>query len=266
MTHFAEIARLEEEGKPFIVATVIDSAGSTPQKPGSRMVVLADGTTIGTVGGGAIEHQIRAAAAVLFQSTDSSRLMETHLTHDLGMCCGGKMKVFLEKHGGACRLVVFGAGHVGRSLAALAATVGFRVTVVDEREEWLTSERFLTATERVLRDPAAVAREQRGGEDCFFCVTTHDHPLDQAVVEALLRVPFRYLGVIGSRRKAERFRQRLRAQGFSDAEVERMRSPMGLPIGALGPDEIAVSIVAELLQVRRSVAASGSQRLKAVTE
>jgi xanthine dehydrogenase accessory factor len=113
MDFYAEIAALAAEGRAFVVATVIDSAGSTPQKPGSKMVILPDGTVRGTVGGGAIELQIVTAARELMQGADTSRIIETHLTHDLGMCCGGKMKVFLERHGEAARLWVFGVGHVG---------------------------------------------------------------------------------------------------------------------------------------------------------
>ena len=251
MDLYAEIAALVAEGRPFVLATVIESAGSTPQKPGSKMVVLGDGSLRGTVGGGAIEHQILEAAKALLESPEQTRTIETHLTHELGMCCGGRMKVFLEKHGAPVRLTVFGAGHVARELAALAHQVGFRVTVVDARPEWATAERF-PGIERVLKDPADYARTLSGGTGHCFCITTHDHPLDQAVVEALLNKPAAYLGVIGSRRKAERFRMRLKAGGAEDSALERNRSPMGLPIGALTPQEIAVSIVAELVQVRRA--------------
>jgi xanthine dehydrogenase accessory factor len=160
------------------------------------------------------------------------------------------MQLFLETHVPAARLWVFGAGHVAKELAQLAGHVGFHVTVVDERPEWATAERFPSAT-RVLRNPATVASELPGGPDCYFCVTTHDHPLDQAVVEALLPKQAAYVGVIGSRRKAERFRQRLLAADFTEAQVERLRSPMGVSIHALTPAEIAVSIVAELVATRR---------------
>ena len=250
MDLYAEMAALVAEGRPFVLATVIESAGSTPQKPGSKLVVLGDGSLRGTVGGGAIEHQILQAARALLESTEQTRVIETHLTHELGMCCGGRMKVFLEKHGAPARLTVFGAGHVATELAALAHRVGFRVTVVDARSEWARPERFPGCEVR-LADPADVARELSGGPDCYFCVTTHDHPLDQAVVKALLNKPSAYLGVIGSRRKAERFRMRLQAAGAQAADIERLRSPMGVPIGALTPEEIAVSIVGELIQVRR---------------
>jgi xanthine dehydrogenase accessory factor len=250
MDLYADIAALATEGRPFVLATVIESAGSTPQKPGSKMVVLGDGSLRGTVGGGAIEHQIIQAALALLEAPEQTRVIETHLTHELGMCCGGRMKVFLEKHGAPVRLTVFGAGHVAKELAALAHKVGFRVTVVDARPEWASAERF-PGCEVLLRDPADHARAVTGSPRDYFCVTTHDHPLDQAVVEELLNKPSAYLGVIGSRRKAERFRMRLKAGGAEDAALERLRSPMGLPIGALTPEEIAVSIIAELVQVRR---------------
>jgi xanthine dehydrogenase accessory factor len=251
MDLYSELARLNAEGTPFVLATVVETSGSTPQKPGSKMLVLGDGSVRGTVGGGAIEHQIVQASRELLESGEQSRFIETHLTHDLGMCCGGKMKVFLEKHGAGARLWVFGAGHVAKELAALAKRVGFRVTVVDERSEWLNAERFPAVDERVLRHPSDVARELKGGPDCYFCITTHDHPLDQEVLELVLRKPSAYVGVIGSRRKAERFKMRLGAAGFSTAELERVRSPMGVAIHALTPEEIAVSIVAELIAERR---------------
>jgi xanthine dehydrogenase accessory factor len=251
MTLFADMAALQEEGRPFVLATVIGAHGSTPQKPGSKLVVLGGGELRGTVGGGAIEKQIvDAALALLADASAQTRTIETHLTHDLGMCCGGRMTVFLEKHAAAPVLVVLGAGHVAKEVAALAAHVGFQVTVVDERAEWLTAARFPTARlQRAPPDDAAKAHP--GGPDVFAVVTTHDHPLDQACVEALLRKPLRWLGLIGSRRKAERFRQRLLAGGFTADEVARLESPMGLPIGALTPREIAVSIVARLIEVRR---------------
>ena len=252
MDLYSQIAQLTLEGRPFVLATVIDSSGSTPQKPGSKMVVISDGTILGTVGGGAIEMQIVEAAKELFKASDTTRVIETHLTHDLGMCCGGRMKVFLEKHGSATRLWIYGAGHVAKELAALAKQVGFWVGVVDERKEWATRERFPEVDELVLKHPADHARQESGGPECFYCITTHDHPLDQAVVEALLPKPSAYLGLIGSRRKAERFKMRLLAAGVNEKDLARLRSPMGLPIHALTPAEIAVSIVGELIALRRS--------------
>src|SRR4051812_33551425 len=114
MDLYGEIAKLSREGRPFVLATVIESQGSTPQKPGSKLVVLESGQQLGTVGGGAIELQIVRAAQELLVSGTRTRVIETHLTHDLGMCCGGRMKVFLEKHEQIPQLWVFGAGHVAK--------------------------------------------------------------------------------------------------------------------------------------------------------
>jgi xanthine dehydrogenase accessory factor len=248
---YADIAQLEAEGRAFVVATVVASHGSTPQKPGSKLVVLENGELKGTVGGGAIEKQVVDAALELLKDPSAdSRTLETHLTHDLGMCCGGQMTVFLEKHAAAARLFLFGAGHVARELAAVAARAGFRVTVIDERAGLATRERFPDA-ELAVSHPADYARTVVGGPDAFFCIATHDHPLDQACAEALLEKPSAYLGVIGSRRKAERFRQRFVAAGFSEAAIARVESPMGVAINALTPGEIAVSIAARLIAVRR---------------
>jgi xanthine dehydrogenase accessory factor len=249
---YGALQRLTDDGTPFVLCTVIASHGSTPQKPGSKLVVTPDGTLIGTVGGGAIEKQIvDAALALLNDAGATTTTLETHLTHELGMCCGGKMSVFLEKHARAPALVLFGAGHVAKELSALAVASGFVVTVADERVEWATAERFPGAT--VLQRPADdVAREAVGGPDTYYCVATHDHPLDQRCVEALLDKPWAYLGVIGSRRKAERFRQRLLAAGFSKERVAAFECPMGVDVGALTPVEIAVSITARLISVRRA--------------
>ena len=125
------------------------------------------------------------------------------------------------------------------------------MTVIDERAEWLNAERFPHA-ERRLEPPDLVAKAVAGGAHTYCCVTTHDHPLDQACIEALAKTPLRYLGVIGSARKAAKFRQRMKAAGFTDDEVARFESPMGVDIAALTPAEIAVSIVARLIAVRRA--------------
>ncbi len=251
MEPFADIARLAEEGTPFVIATVIDTRGSTPQKPGTRVVVLENGQTFGTIGGGAIEKQVVDAALELFGNGEAStRVLETHLTHDLGMCCGGTMRVFLERHGAPARLHIFGAGHVAKELASTAQRCGFRVRVIDERAELANPQRF-PECELVLQPPADVARALNGTHLDFACITTHDHALDQACVEALLRKPLAYLGVIGSRRKAERFRMRLVAAGFTPGEIERLHCPMGVLIKAATPAEIGVSIASELIAVRR---------------
>lgn len=265
MILFSELARLEAEGRPFVLCTVTATQGSTPQKTGARLVVRHDGSLSGTVGGGAIEQQVVDAAKALLKSPGSdAKTIETHLTHDLGMCCGGRMTVFLEKHGGRPSLFIFGAGHVAQELAVLAHRVGFSITVVDERAEWLTATRFPDAT-LSMGPPDLVAQKLIGDSNTYCCVTTHDHPLDQACVEALLRTPLAYLGLIGSQRKAARFRHRLEAAGFTGTEIERFESPMGLNIGAVTPAEIAVSVVARLVELRRSREGAADRAANAIS-
>ena len=252
------LARWRAAGRRFVLLTVVESRGFTPQKPGVHMLLAADGETAGTIGGGAIEHDCLSQAHDLLASDERARTVRRQLTTELGMCCGGEMVVHLEVLEALPRLFVFGAGHVARPLAALAATCGFAVHVVDARPEWLSAERFPHATHE-LRAPDDLARElataagERAGEDAntYAVVTTHDHALDQRVVQELLRRELRFTGLIGSLAKQRKFALRLRARGFSDAQITRLRSPVGLAIGARTPEEIAVSIVAELVAVRR---------------
>jgi xanthine dehydrogenase accessory factor len=247
-----EMVKLAGEGRTFVTATVVHVQGSVPQRPGAKLLV-ADGVQAGTVGGGALEHRLaELSRALLSDPARTTELVELHLVRDLAMCCGGSVKAFLEKVEPPERLVVFGAGHVGRALAAQGRELGFVVTVVDEREDWATAERFPGA-ELALRHPGEWARHAATDGRTYACVMTHDHALDQEIVEALLRKPLRYLGLIASRRKSEMFRTRLDAKGFTAEEIARLRSPMGVYVGAVSPEEIAVSIAGELVAVRRNV-------------
>jgi xanthine dehydrogenase accessory factor len=251
------LGRWRAAGRRFVLLTVVESRGFTPQKPGTHMLFAEGGECSGTIGGGAIEHDCLREAAALLGSGDTSRTLRRQLTTELGMCCGGEMVVHLEVLEGLPRLFVFGAGHVARPLADLAGTCGFAVHVIDARPEWLDAERFPHAT-RLLRAPDVAARELELGPADFAVVTTHDHPLDQRVAQELLRRELRFTGVIGSLAKQRKFALRLRARGFSDEQIARMRTPVGLAIGARTPEEIAVSIVSELIAVRRGASpASG---------
>lgn len=244
------LARWRAEGRRFVLLTVVEARGFTPQKPGGRMLLGEEGETAGTIGGGAIEHACLADARAMLASGDTTRMVRRQLTTELGMCCGGEMVVHLEVLEARPRLVVFGAGHVARPLAALSHDCGFAVTVVDARGEWLTPERFPNAT-RLLREPDAAARDGDWSAADHAVVTTHDHALDQRVVQELLPRELRFTGLIGSLAKQRKFALRLRARGFSEDQVARLRTPVGLAIGARTPEEIAVSIVAELVAVRR---------------
>jgi xanthine dehydrogenase accessory factor len=245
------LARWRATRRPFVLATVIGTRGFTPRKAAAHMLIAADGELIGTIGGGAIEREVIERARALFESGGHARL-DRHLTQELGMCCGGEMSVFLEAILPAPRLHVFGAGYIAKPLAAIAAGCGFEVTVVDARPEWATGERFPTSAVRV-EDPEGFARTLATEPGDTVVIVTHDHALDQRLVQALIRKPLRFLGMIGSIPKQRKFALRLRARGFGDHEIARLHTPLGLAIGAATPEEIAVSAMAQLIAVRRGI-------------
>jgi xanthine dehydrogenase accessory factor len=247
---WAALARWREEGRRMVLLTVVESRGFTPRKPGTHMLLDADGATVGTIGGGAIEHEALTEGAALLASGGGARTVKKHLTQDLGMCCGGEMVIYLETLESPPRLFVFGAGYVARPIAALAAACGFAVTVIDAREEWASAERF-PGMRVQCEPPEDVARSLACHADDYAVVVTHDHALDQRVVQELLRKGLKFTGMIGSLAKQRKFALRLKARGFSDEQVARLRTPLGLSIGAQTPEEIAVSVLAEMVAVRR---------------
>lgn len=245
------LARWRAEGRRFALASVIESRGFTPRKPGAHMLVAEDGSTCGTIGGGAIEHQVLAEARALLQGGGVS-LVKKHLTQELGMCCGGEMAVFLEVLEPAPRLHLFGAGYIARALATLASDCGFDVTVADGRPEWAVAERF-PGCRLAAVGPEDYLRGLDTSPGDYAVVATHDHALDQRLVQELLRRPLKFVGMIGSVPKQRKFALRLRARGFSDEQIARLRTPLGMPIGADTPEEIAVSAMGELIAARRGV-------------
>jgi xanthine dehydrogenase accessory factor len=217
------------------------------------MLLTADGHW-GTVGGGRVENAAMAAARELLGSRRGPRLVTYDVVQDLGMSCGGTMRLLFEPMTPPPRLVIFGAGHLSESLCAMASLAGFDVVVCDEREDWLTEARFPAAQTRILGPlEEAVDRAALDGATFVACVTP-GHADDERVVRALFQgnhAP-RYLGVIGSRRKAALLRKGLVDAGIPAERAEAIRIPMGIDIGAADPPEIAVSIVAELVATLRA--------------
>jgi xanthine dehydrogenase accessory factor len=238
---------------PAVLATVVQSVGSAPQEAGAKLLVTQGGEASGTVGGGAFEQRVLEEARALLTGDARTKLVELNLSRDLGMCCGGVMTVFLERVALPARLVVLGAGHIARPLVELASAVGFEAVVIDEREAWADPERFPKAKQVHCDDPEAVVAELALDADTAVVVVTHHHPLDQALVRALVASRAGFCGLVGSEAKRNKFRMRLEAQGMPAAARARLRSPLGLQIGAETPEEIALSIVAELVAWRRGV-------------
>lgn len=243
-------------GRRVVLATIVRASGSTPRRQGAKMVVRADGSIAGTIGGGAFEAMVGEDARDLLAQDEPRPLLKRYTFTEqgedaLGMACGGTAEVLLEPAGPAERLVIFGAGHVGLALARLAAPLGFRPEIVDDRRDACQAARSLAPGEVVQCDP-----EYRDGipvldASCYVAVLTRCHRTDYLALRRVLREPVRYLGLIGSARKKKVLFERLRSEDRAgDDELDRIRCPIGLPLGGDTPEEIAVSIVAELLQER----------------
>lgn len=233
-------------GHDAALVTVVGVEGSAPRASGARMLVYADGSIVGTVGGGTWEHKLIEAAVRAIPAGRPVRF-QAHLTRDLGMCCGGAMDALIEPLSTQERLHLFGAGHVAHALAPIALALGFEVIVYDDRDDWLTPERFPGCT-HVCADPRR-RLPALGPRDAVVLVT-HSHALDQDLLQSLLPEPFGYLGLIGSRAKVAKFFVRLRAAGMDPALFSKVCAPIGLDLGGREPAEIAVSIAAELVRVR----------------
>ncbi len=234
------------------MATILERHGSTPSTPGQKLWVGADGSCVGTVGGGAVEREILAALAgmVSADATAAHAIRTFKLGAELGMCCGGQVTALLEPIAGLVPCLIVGGGHVATAVAPLLARVGFAVTVVDARDAWGRDGR-IPGVQCVVGDYDEVGADLPA-RSAVFLVMTHDHALDQQAIEWGLRRGFAFVGGIGSRAKAQRTRDRLTAKGFAEGDVGRVRMPLGVAIGARLPDEIAASVAAELVAWRRT--------------
>lgn len=249
MNVFRAAAEAWERGERAALATVIGAAGSTPRSVGARMLIRNDGTFEGTIGGGSLEHHVLGVARRVLRTGIAERV-DVHLVRDLGMCCGGRTEVYVEPVGARDRIVVYGAGHVARALAPVLVALDFRVTVVDDREEWADPAAF-PGCELALVDARAHARALPPDPDRYVLLVTHDHALDQDLGEVLLAQDAAWIGMIGSRGKVARFFVRWEAAGVPPERFARLCAPVGLDLGAETPAEIAVSIAAEIVRVRR---------------
>ncbi|HYR18731.1 MAG TPA: XdhC/CoxI family protein [Myxococcales bacterium] len=267
---FAEVARRAAAREPFALCTVVSTHRSAPRDAGAKMLVAPDGSICGTVGGGPLEASVLFEAVQLLRGGGQSGIRRFALTtagdaaeplpaapspgEDLGMKCGGEASVFIDVVRPAARLVIYGAGHVGERLANLAAEAGLTAVVVDDRPDFARRERFPRAAEVRCAD---LEKDPLGGlspgpED-FLVVLTRCHALDEAVLEAALRAPARYVGLIGSRRKvALILRSIARRLGRDPRADARLHAPIGLKLGDKSPGEIAISILAEILLVKSS--------------
>ena len=253
-TIYQSLAELEQTHQPAALCTVVKTSGSTPRHSTSKMLVYADGSIIGTVGGGGLENEVRQEALNSLKD-GKPRLLTYNMTDpsrgDVGVC-GGQMEVFVEPILPAPMVVVIGGGHVGKAVAHLAKWLGFRVAVSDDRAEFCTPEANPNADEFYPVPMAELSKHLSITPHTYLILTTRGNNVDVAGLPALLETPAGYIGIIGSRRRWSETVKQLNESGITDEQLKRVHSPIGLGIGAETPEEIAVSILAEVLMVRGS--------------
>jgi len=255
---FEEIVRLRREGMPAALATIVGTRGSTPGRTSMRLLVLGDGTFLGTVGGGCLEAEVyEAARAVL--ADEQPRSLQFRLTEkdspDSGLMCGGEVTIFVEPITTPA-LWIFGAGHVSKALCQVATLAGFRTTIADDRATFATAARFPEAHATVAAPYAEMVAQMPIRQNSYGIVVTRGHQEDAHVLEALGRrfakgERLRFLGMIGSTTKQALLWKHLRECGIGDDFLASVRTPMGAYLGGKTHEEIAVSVVAELIAVRR---------------
>lgn len=266
---FDKLGSLIDDNQPFVQVTVVETNGSVPQHAGSKMLVTKDGLYYGTVGGGKVEKKAIEEALVLLNdetklaakskresstNASSTKLVEWSLTKDIGMTCGGSVKFYFEvQNVGTWNIVVFGAGHVGSALVSLLAKLDAKVTCIDSRKEWLDKVIDSNRVKKVLSQNLPKEVENIP-DNAFVVLVTMGHTTDKPILIEILkgwgRRQFPYIGVIGSKAKAQRLKKDIEEAGLPDSHKELFYCPMGLTIGNNHPQEIALSIAAQLLELR----------------
>jgi xanthine dehydrogenase accessory factor len=248
MDIFEEIVIARKRNEQLVLATVVQTSGSAPRHEGARMLVRPDGSSAGTIGGGAIEKKVIEEALTLMKGGNAS--LQSYELKEIGMACGGGMSVFVEPLRPLPQLLIFGAGHIGTCIAQIGRMLDFHVTVVDNRQEYANRERLPFADEIIAEDYESAIHKAEFNDQTYIVILTHRHAHDIEILEKCVGRTWCYLGMIGSRAKVARALDQLRSSGVPQEIVEQIHSPIGLKIGANTPAEIAISIMAEIVQVR----------------
>jgi xanthine dehydrogenase accessory factor len=249
---YEEIVRLQRDGRVAALATIIQCSGSSPQKEGSKMLIRDDGSIVGTLGGGCLEAEVIDAALVAIEE-ETVRSVSIMLTEQNGgLVCGGKVTVFIEPLLPPPHLIILGAGHVGKALANAAKLIGFKITVIDDRSEFANREHIPSADVCIVASFGDCIHPSIVTPHTFLVIATRGHQHDLDAVVAALQTNAAYIGLLGSVRKKAVLFKKLRDRGFQDDDLGRIITPVGLPIGAVTPEEIAISIVAQIINIRRA--------------
>jgi xanthine dehydrogenase accessory factor len=259
MDIYEQIVELRRSGRRGAVATIVNVRGSIPSFRTAKMLVRDDGSVVGTIGGGCVEADVWQAAREVMES-EKPRTVTFDLNqdpkYDTGLVCGGTLEVFIEPILPPAILYVFGAGHVAVNLCQTASNAGFDVIVTDDRSSYATKERFPAAREVLAVDFDEATQKLDPNESSFIVIVTRGHRDDMRVLRWAVQTRARYVGMIGSKRKVIEIFKTLQAEGMPSHLFDRVHAPIGIDIGAITPEEIAVSITAELIAIRRDASSN----------
>ena len=244
-----------DRSEAIALVTIVETKGSTPREIGAKILVNKNGLVAGTIGGGITEARVIEEAKQALKE-GKGKLLDYHLTKeqaalDEGAICGGEMKVFIDILQPKEEVLIFGAGHIAVCLSKLAKTVGFKVTIIDDREEFVNQDRFPEADKIIAEETEKALTHLKITPSTYIIIVTRGHLKDEEVLGSVIRSGATYIGMIGSRKKNATVFQRLTKKGISQEELDKVHTPIGIDINAETPEEIAVSIMAEIIQVRR---------------
>jgi xanthine dehydrogenase accessory factor len=252
---YQEIVRIRAEGEEAALVTIVSATGSTPREEGAKMLVKADGSSLGTIGGGSLEAQVIEEAIKVIGQGKPKRLRISLTAKELeaeGMLCGGELEVFIEPILTPPTLYIFGGGHISLPLAKMSKLLGFKIAVIDDRAEFANADRFPEADMTLADDFTKSLPKLKIDKSSYIVIVTRNHQYDDIVLEWAVGTKAKYIGMIGSKAKTKAIFSHLVAKGIAKEQLDRVHAPIGLEINAQTPEEIAVSILAEIIMVRRS--------------
>jgi len=249
---FSKAEEIKNGQQRAAICIVVDTRGSTPRKQGAKMIVFADGSIYGSIGGGSVEKEVTEKALEIIASAKPSKYV-FNLEKDLEMHCGGYMEVYIEPIGSGKKLFIFGAGHVGKAVALFAHELDFSVTLFDPREN-IFNDKIFEAYTCINKDYFQAIEEAVFDENTYIVIVTPKHAYDEEILAKVAGKPHAYLGMIGSRRKVDMLKKRfLEEKILAGDELEKIDMPIGIKLKAESPQEIAISIVAKLIDVRNTL-------------
>ncbi len=264
MDLYEEISQIRKNGHRAALATIVRVRGSIPSYEAAKILIREDGSTAGSIGGGCVEGEVILAAQKAMRD-EQSRLLTFDLTDDnveeSGLVCGGTLEVFVEPILPAPTLYVFGAGHVSRAISKAAALAGFLPVIIDDRPDYANPKRFPEAMEVIADFFDNAFKRIQPTQFSYIVIVTRGHKEDYSVLRWAIQTAARYIGLIGSKRKIRTLYERLEEEGFDAELFKKVTAPIGLNIGAITAEEIAISLVAEIVAIRRQASLPDGSKL-----